>query len=169
MQIRLIHNGRDRNSLLLPMDARTIDLMLQYSIQLVRLRADLALQCSSESSCVIGTASSSSRRTSHGIGRAAHKWPPRWRKSPAAFLSGWWARPSRRETTFRSFAASEKRLGLFTHRDLSCDWYPRWPRPPPCQLSTERDPARVRAYSWVAACRRGGQQRRKLRCHAGAA
>jgi hypothetical protein len=32
----MIHNGRDRDSLLMPMDARTIDLMLQYSIQLVR-------------------------------------------------------------------------------------------------------------------------------------
>lgn len=37
MQIRMIHNSRDRDSLLMPMDARTIDLMLQYSIQLVRV------------------------------------------------------------------------------------------------------------------------------------
>jgi hypothetical protein len=36
MQIRMIHNARDRDSLLMPMDARTIDLMLQYSMQLVR-------------------------------------------------------------------------------------------------------------------------------------
>src|SRR5215467_12549410 len=36
MQIRLIHNGRDRDSLFMPMDARTVDLMLQYSVQLVR-------------------------------------------------------------------------------------------------------------------------------------
>lgn len=36
MQIRMIHNGVDRDSLLTPTDARTVDLMLQYSIQLVR-------------------------------------------------------------------------------------------------------------------------------------
>ena len=36
MQIHMIHNGRDRDSLLMPMDARSIDPMLQYSIQLVR-------------------------------------------------------------------------------------------------------------------------------------
>jgi len=37
MQIRMIHNGIDRDSLLTPTDARTVDLMLQYSIQLVPL------------------------------------------------------------------------------------------------------------------------------------
>jgi hypothetical protein len=36
MQIHMIHNGRDRDSLLMPMDAGIVDLMLQYSIQLVR-------------------------------------------------------------------------------------------------------------------------------------
>ena len=36
MQIRMIHNSRDRDSLFMPMDANTIDLMLQYNIQLVR-------------------------------------------------------------------------------------------------------------------------------------
>ena len=36
MEIRMIHNGRDRDSLLMPMDSRTIDLMLQFSVQLVR-------------------------------------------------------------------------------------------------------------------------------------
>ena len=36
MNIRMIHNGRDRDSLLMPMDDRTVDLMLQYSIQLIR-------------------------------------------------------------------------------------------------------------------------------------
>jgi hypothetical protein len=36
MNIRMIHNGRDRDSLLMPMDERTVDLMLQYSIQLIR-------------------------------------------------------------------------------------------------------------------------------------
>lgn len=35
MQIRMIHNGRDRDSLLMPLEP-TVDLMLQYSIQLVR-------------------------------------------------------------------------------------------------------------------------------------
>ena len=35
MEIRMIHNARDRDSLLTPMNARTVDLMLQYSIQLV--------------------------------------------------------------------------------------------------------------------------------------
>ena len=32
----MIHNGRDRDSLLMPMDDRTADLMLQFSVQLVR-------------------------------------------------------------------------------------------------------------------------------------
>ena len=36
MNIHMIHNGRDRDSLLMPMDERTVDLMLQYSIQLIR-------------------------------------------------------------------------------------------------------------------------------------
>jgi hypothetical protein len=36
MEIRMIHNGRDRDSLLMPMSPREADLMLQYSIQLVR-------------------------------------------------------------------------------------------------------------------------------------
>jgi hypothetical protein len=36
MQIRMIHHGRDRDSLLMPLDARTIDLMIQYRIHLVR-------------------------------------------------------------------------------------------------------------------------------------
>ena len=36
MEIRMVHNGRDRDSLLMPMDDRTVDLMLQYSIQLIR-------------------------------------------------------------------------------------------------------------------------------------
>ena len=36
MNIRMIHNGRDRDSLLMPMDDRTVDLMLQYSVQLIR-------------------------------------------------------------------------------------------------------------------------------------
>ena len=36
MNIRMIHNGRDRDSLMMPMDDRTVDLMLQYSIQLIR-------------------------------------------------------------------------------------------------------------------------------------
>ena len=36
MNIQMIHNGRDRDSLLMPMDDRTVDLMLQYSIQLIR-------------------------------------------------------------------------------------------------------------------------------------
>jgi len=32
----MVHNGRDRDSLLMPMDDRSVDLMLQYSVQLVR-------------------------------------------------------------------------------------------------------------------------------------
>lgn len=36
-QSRLVHNGRDRDSLLMPMDDRTVDLMLQFSIKLVRV------------------------------------------------------------------------------------------------------------------------------------
>src|SRR4029450_2309899 len=36
MQIRMIHNSRDRDSLFMPMDANTIDLMLQYNIPPVR-------------------------------------------------------------------------------------------------------------------------------------
>jgi len=36
MQIHMIYNSRDRDSLLMPMDDRTVDLMLQYSLQLVR-------------------------------------------------------------------------------------------------------------------------------------
>jgi hypothetical protein len=36
MEIRMIHNGGDRDSLLIPMDDRTVDLMFQYSIQLIR-------------------------------------------------------------------------------------------------------------------------------------
>lgn len=35
MQIRMVHTGRDRDSLLMPMDDRTVDLMLQFSIRLV--------------------------------------------------------------------------------------------------------------------------------------
>lgn len=36
-QSRLVHNGRDRDSLLMPMEDRTVDLMLQFSIKLVRV------------------------------------------------------------------------------------------------------------------------------------
>jgi hypothetical protein len=37
MQIRMIYNSRDRDSLFMPIDARTLDLVLEYSIQLVRI------------------------------------------------------------------------------------------------------------------------------------
>ena len=37
MQIRMVHTGRDRDSLLMPMDDRTVDLMSPFSIQLVRV------------------------------------------------------------------------------------------------------------------------------------
>jgi hypothetical protein len=36
MEIRMIHSGRDRDSLLMPMNPQNVDLMLQYSVQLVR-------------------------------------------------------------------------------------------------------------------------------------
>ena len=43
MDIRMIHNSRDRDSLLMPLEARRLDLMLQYSIQLVRCGFDPSL------------------------------------------------------------------------------------------------------------------------------
>jgi len=42
-QIRLVHNGRDRDLLLMPLDDRTVDLMLQFSIKLVRVEPSTRL------------------------------------------------------------------------------------------------------------------------------
>lgn len=44
--------------------------------------------------------------------------------APSAFASS----SSSRETSFRSFAPSEQRLGLFAHRDLNLGWNTRQTR-----------------------------------------
>ena len=48
-----------------------------------------------------------------------------------------------KETTFRSLATPEQRLGLFTHRDLSLDWNTRLTRVGRvrCQSSPVHGPA----------------------------
>jgi len=172
VQIRMIHNGRDRDSLLMPMDARTIDLMLQYSIRLVRCEPTSHFN-------VAGTYCTGHSILNDQYGRfhletwTDAEWTAFRDNFVRVIMRYWdakfeltpnqpWYRPSGsqvaaeaaritcslslglvdtaqpanhqyyiikpKETTFRSFAAPEQRLGLFTHRDLSLDWNTRQTR-----------------------------------------
>lgn len=169
MQIHMIHNGRDRDSLLMPMDAGIVDLMLQYSIQLVRCEPTTRFNVS-------GTYGTGNGILHDEFGRFhLEAWAdPEWlafRDNFVSVITRYWDRkfeltpdrpwyqarhgqaaPERsritcslslglvdaagqanhryfiikpRETTFRSFADPPRRLGLFTHRDLTLDWNTR--------------------------------------------
>ena len=169
MQIRLIHNGRDRDSLFMPMDSRTVDLMLQYSIQLVRCEPTSHFN-------VAGTYCTGHSILHDQYGRfhldpwTDAEWTAFSDNFVKVIMRYWdgkfeltpnqpWYRPNGsqvaaeaatvtcslslglvdsprqanqryfiikpQETTFRSFAAPEQRLGLFTHRDLALDWNTR--------------------------------------------
>lgn len=175
MQIRMVHNGRDRDSLLMPMDERTVDLMLQFSIQLVRVepttrltefrtwgthgsgdgilhdgRERFNLDAWTDAEWVafrdnfvrvlmrywdgkfelapnrawyqprhaIGAASSPKITCSMSIGLV----------DTAGLANQRFFIIKPRETNFRSFALGERRLGLFTHRDLALDWNTRQTR-----------------------------------------
>jgi hypothetical protein len=172
MQIRMVHNGRDRDSLLMPMDDRTIDLMLQFSIQLVRVEpttrltefrtwgthgsgdgilhdgrerfnldawtnAEWVAFCDNfvrvlmrywdgkfelgpnrawyQPRHAIGAASSPKITCSMSIGLV----------DTAGLANQRFFIIKPQQTNFRSFAVGERRLGLFTHRDLALDWNTR--------------------------------------------
>jgi hypothetical protein len=171
MQIRMIHNGRDRDSLLMPMEPTSVDLMLQYSIQLVRCEPTSHFN-------VAGTYCTGNGRLhdqyglfhldpwtdtewndfrNNFIGVIMRYWDGKFELTPsrpwfqalgqqantpakvACSLSlGLVDSPARanqryfiikpRETGFRSFAWAERRLGLFTHRDLAYEWNTRMTR-----------------------------------------
>jgi len=172
MQIRMIHNGRDRDSLLMPMDARTIDLMLQYSIQLVRCEPTTHFNAA-------GTYCTGNGILHDEYGRfhldpwtnvewlafrdnfvrvIMRYWDGKFELAPnrpwylprgaqgapemaritCSLSLGLVDAPAQanqryfiikpQETSFRSFAAPERRLGLFTHRDLALDWNTRQTR-----------------------------------------
>src|SRR5262245_1934618 len=174
MRIRMVHTDSDRDSLLTPRDSRTFDLMLQYSIQLVRCEPTTHINAFHVSGHRPGHASCT-YCTGNGIlhDGAEHfhldawsntEWvafrdnfvpiimrywdgkfeltpnrpwyPPRGASGPAEAARITCSLSIRlvdtpagaqqryfiikpRETTFRSFAEPERRLGLFTHRDLS--------------------------------------------------
>ena len=165
----MIHNGRDRDSLLVPMNNRTVDLMLQYGIQLVRCEPttrttefrSVGTHASGDGILQDGTSRFNLERWT-GAEWVAFRdnfvrvpmryWdgkfeltPDRaWNQARHAVGSPSASRVTRslyiglldaagqanqryfivkpRETSFRSFAWSEYRLGLFTHRDLAFDW-----------------------------------------------
>jgi hypothetical protein len=171
MQIRMIHNGRDRDSLLMPMNDRSIDLLLQYSIQLVRCEPTSHFN-------VAGTYCTGNGRLHDQYGLfhldpwtdaewndfrnnfvrvILRYWDGKFELTPnrawyqplgqqatteakitCSLSVGLMDSPARanqryfiikpRETTFRSFASPERRLGLFTHRDLSLEWNTRMTR-----------------------------------------
>lgn len=169
MEIRMIHNGRDRDSPLMPMNASTIDLMLQYSIQLIRCEPTTRFNAA-------GTYCTGDGILHDEFGRFhLDRWTePEWlafRDNFVTIIRRYWdgkfeLSPNRawylprgslgapeaakiscslslglvemasvanhryfiikpRETSFRSFASPERRLGLFTHRDLAHDWNTR--------------------------------------------
>jgi hypothetical protein len=172
MEIRMIHNGSDRDSLLMPMDAGTIDLMLQYSMQLVRCEPTTHFN-------VAGTYCTGNGILHDEYGQfhldpwTNAEWVT-FRDNFVNVIMRYWdgkfeLTPNRpwyqpryaqvapaaakvtcslslglvdtaghanqryfiikpQETTFRSFAAAERRLGLFTHRDLALDWNTRQTR-----------------------------------------
>ena len=162
LQLRLFHNAHSRDSMLMPMDDRQLNLMLQFKIQLIRCEPTTHFNaagtyCTGNGILHDGGSygqfhlerwtdrewSDFSRNfaniitrywddkfeftpTSRGIRRA--RTSPRRR--PLIAICRWrWSRRRRahhryyiikpRETTFRSFAAADRRLGLFTHRDLA--------------------------------------------------
>lgn len=172
MEVRLIHNGRDRDSLLMPMGPRTIDLMLQYSIQLVRCEPTTHFNVSGTSCTGNGILHDTYGRfqldpwtdaewlafSSNFVSVIMRYWDHKFELTPSRA----WYRPrgtpgaaeaasitcslslgvlgaarmvnqryfiiKPREATFRSFADPARRLGLFTHRDLSLDWNTRQTR-----------------------------------------
>jgi hypothetical protein len=168
----MIHNGRDRDSLLMPMDSRTIDLMLQYSIQLVRCEPTTHFNVAGTYCTGNGilhdhygqfhldpwtNAEWIAFRTNF-VGVIMRYWDGKFELTPnrpwhlargaqggpaaatiscslslglvdtAAVANQRYFIIKPRETTFRSFASPERRLGLFTHRDLSLQWRTRQTR-----------------------------------------
>jgi hypothetical protein len=153
----------------MPMDARTIDLMLQFSIQLVRCEPTSHFNVAGTYCTGHGILNDQDGRfhldpwtdaewaafRDNFVGVITRYWDGKFELTP----NQPWYRPSGpqvateaaritcslslglvdtvqqanqryfiikpRETTFRSFAVPEQRLGLFTHRDLSLDWNTR--------------------------------------------
>jgi hypothetical protein len=172
MEIRMIHNGRDRDSLLMPMDAQTIDLMLQFSIQLVRCEPATHFNASGTYCTGNGilhdaygqfhldpwTDAEWAGFRDNLVGVLMRYWDGKFELTPnrAWYLPSGAAGGSvaakmtcslsiglvdsagtanqryfiikPRETNFRSFADPPRRLGLFTHRDLTLDWNTRLTR-----------------------------------------
>jgi hypothetical protein len=172
MEIRLIHNGRDRDSLLMPMDANSVDLMLQYSIQLVRCEPTRHFNVSGTFCTGNGilhdtygqfhlnpwTDPEWTEFSNNFVGVIMRYWDGKFELTPnrAWYLARGAAGPASaanitcnlslglvgtaatanqryfiikpRETTFRSFADPDRRLGLFTHRDLALHWNTRQTR-----------------------------------------
>lgn len=172
MEIRMIHNGRDRDSLLMPMDSRTIDLMLQFSIQLVRCEPTSHFNVAG-SYCTGNGILHDEYGTFHLDRWTDAEWVA-FRDNFVSVIMRYWDHkfelmPNRawyqarhaigaptaanitcslslglvdtaglanqryfiikpQERTFRSFAAPERRLGLFTHRDLALHWNTRQTR-----------------------------------------
>jgi hypothetical protein len=172
MEIRMIHNGRDRDSLLMPMDSRTVDLMLQYSIQLVRCEPTSHFNVAG-TYCTGNGILHDEYGTFHLDRWTDAEWVA-FRDNFVSVIMRYWdgkfeLTPNRawyqarhaigaavaanitcslslglvdtaghanhryfiikpQERTFRSFAAPERRLGLFTHRDLALHWNTRQTR-----------------------------------------
>lgn len=172
MEIRMIHNGRDRDSLLMPMDVRRVDLMLQYGIQLVRCEPTSHFNAAG-TYCTGNGILHDEFGTFHLDQWTTAEWTAFRDNFVRVIMRYWdgkfeltpnrpWYRPRHgvaaldspritcslsvglvdtaalanqryfiikpQETTFRSFASASRRLGLFTHRDLSLRWNTRMTR-----------------------------------------
>jgi len=169
MQIHMIYNSRDRDSLLMPMDSRTIDLMLQYSIQLVRCEPTTRFNVSGTYCTGNGIVHDEGSRfhldpwtnaewttfRDNFVSVIMRYWDGKFELSPnrpwylprgmqgtaasariscslslglvdtAGLANHRYFIIKPQETSFRSFADAPRRLGLFTHRDLTLDWNTR--------------------------------------------
>jgi hypothetical protein len=171
MQLRMIHSGRSRDSLVTPSDARTFDLMLQLRLQLVRCEPTSHFNVSG-THCNGNGILHDEFGTFHLLAWTPAEWNA-FRSNVVPIISRYWDRkfeltPSRpwyqrrageapvaarftcslslqlvdtaghahhryfiikpQEATFRSFASSETRRGMFTDRDLSLRRRPRMTR-----------------------------------------
>ncbi len=172
MEIRMIHNGRDRDSLLMPMDPQTLDLMLQYSLQLVRCEPTTHFNVSGTFCTGDGILHDTYGRfhldpwtdgewtdfRNNFVNVIMRYWDGKFELNPsrpwyvsrgplggttaakvtcslslglvdsAAVANQRYFIMKTGEANFRSFADPPRRLGLFTHRDLSLDWNTRQTR-----------------------------------------
>ena len=168
MQLRLFHNAHSRDSMLMPMDDRQLNLMLQFKIQLIRCEPTTHFNAAGTYCTGNGVLHDGSYGQFHLERWTDREWSDFSRNFSNIITRYWddkfeltpnqpWYSPrpnvttpatidchlslalvataaeahhryyiiKPRETNFRSFAAADRRLGLFTHRDLAYGWNDR--------------------------------------------